>query len=132
MRQVPAGMGWVKRCGGLLPTIHKSYTWFDIWKREWSRERGRFIFPGMAEQESLQSENGKQNPADYESFGREDKLATVSWYLVASGIISLILAALCLWMGRIGATEFFTHKDFSLNPNALGRYLLLAGIDLID
>lgn len=82
----------------------------------------------MAEQESLQSENGKQDPMDYKSIGREDRLATVSWYLVATGIISLLLAALCLWMGRIGATEFFTHKDFSINPNALGRYLLLAGI----
>lgn len=82
----------------------------------------------MAEQESLQSENDKLDPADFKSFGQEEKLATVSWYLVAMGIISLVLAAVCLWMGRIGATEFFTHKDFSLNPYALGRYLLLAGI----
>lgn len=82
----------------------------------------------MAEQESLQSENGNQDPDAYKSIGREDGLASVSWYLVATGIVSLVLAAICLWMGRIGATDFFTHKDYSLNPNALGRYLLLAGI----
>ena len=52
----------------------------------------------------------------------------MSWYLVATGIIALVLAALCLWMGRTGATAFFSHKDFSLNPIALGRYLLLIGI----
>lgn len=73
-------------------------------------------------------ENGKPAPSAYEGFEREDRLASLSWYLVAAGIIALVLAALCLLMGRTGATAFFTHKDFSLNPIALGRYLLLVGI----
>jgi hypothetical protein len=82
----------------------------------------------MAEHDSLQTENEKPSPSAYQSMGREDGLATVSWYLVATGIIALVLAAVCLWMGRTGTTAFFSHKDFALNPNALGRYLLLAGI----
>lgn len=97
----------------------------------------------MAEQESLHSENGKPDPLEpgsieqnepigpsgtFESLGREDRLASVSWYLVATGIVALVLAALCLWMGRSGSTAFFSHKDFALNPIALGRLLLLVGI----
>jgi hypothetical protein len=82
----------------------------------------------MAEQESLNTENEKPDPTAFESFGREDRLASVSWYLVATGIVALVLAALCLWMGRSGATAFFSHKDFALNPIALGRLLLLVGI----
>jgi hypothetical protein len=88
----------------------------------------------MAEQESLNTENGKPGPSEpesiepFESLGREDRLASVSWYLVATGIVALVLAAICLWMGRSGATAFFSHKDFALNPIALGRLLLLVGI----
>lgn len=82
----------------------------------------------MAEQESLNTENAKPDPSAFEAFERQDRLASVSWYLVATGIIVLVLAALCLWMGRSGATAFFSHKDFSLNPIALGRYLLLVGV----
>lgn len=85
----------------------------------------------------MDTENGKPEPSEPDSPGtmepfrsleREDPLATVSWYLVATGIIALVLAALCLVMGRTGATAFFSHKDFALNPVALGRLLLLVGI----
>jgi hypothetical protein len=72
--------------------------------------------------------NGKPDLSAYESLAKRETLATVSWYFVATGIVALVLAALCLWMGRTGSTAFFSHKDFALNPTALGRYLLLAGI----
>ncbi|MDB5049794.1 MAG: hypothetical protein JWO30_2865 [Fibrobacteres bacterium] len=81
----------------------------------------------MPEQDQQPTENGKFDPSAYDSFGKEDGLATVSWYLVAIGIGLLVLAALCLYLDRTGSREFFKHKDFSLNPNVLGRYLLLAG-----
>ncbi|MDB5103638.1 MAG: hypothetical protein JWP91_1327 [Fibrobacteres bacterium] len=81
----------------------------------------------MAEQEQ-ETENGKFDPAAFDSLGKKDGLATVSWYLVTTGIIALVFAAICLWMGRTGSTAFFSHKDFALNPNALGRYLILIGI----
>jgi hypothetical protein len=81
----------------------------------------------MSEQEQ-RTDFGNTGPSAYDSLNKEDKLATVSWYFVATGIIALVLAALCLWMGRTGSTAFFSHKDFALNPTALGRYLLFAGI----
>ncbi|HKP97613.1 MAG TPA: hypothetical protein VJ385_17855 [Fibrobacteria bacterium] len=82
----------------------------------------------MPEREQLPGENRELDPAAYDSFGKEGKLATVSWYLVTIGIALLVLAALCLYLGRTGHTDFFKHKDFALNPAALSRYLLLAGL----
>jgi len=67
-------------------------------------------------------------PPAYDSPERKDGLATLSWYLVATGIIALVFAAICLYMDRTGARGFFFHGDFALNPNALGRLLLLVGI----
>jgi hypothetical protein len=68
------------------------------------------------------------DPKAFDSFGKQDGLATLSWYLVTSGIVLLIFAALCLFLSRTGSTDFFKHKDFVLNPTALSRYLLLAGL----
>ncbi len=70
----------------------------------------------------------KLDPSVYDAFGKEDRVSSISWYLITSGIVALVLAGICLWMGRTGATAFFSHKDFSLNPVALARYLLLAGL----
>jgi hypothetical protein len=82
----------------------------------------------MPEQDQQPTENGKFDPKAYDSFGKQEGLATVSWYLVTTGIVLLVFAALCLYLDRTGSREFFKHKDFALNPNVLGRYLLLAGI----
>lgn len=82
----------------------------------------------MPENEDMRPEDGKPDPVDFGSLSKEDGLATFSWYLVTTGIVLLVLAALCLYMGRTGATDFFKHRDFALNPNALSRYLLLAGL----
>jgi uncharacterized membrane protein len=68
------------------------------------------------------------DPSAYRSLGARDRLATVSWYLVATGIIALIFAALCLVLDRTGNRDFFSHRDFSLNPRVLGRGLLFFGI----
>lgn len=67
-------------------------------------------------------------PPNFESLEQKDGLATLSWYLVATGIIALVFAAICLYLDRTGARDFFFHGDFALNPNALGRLLLLVGI----
>ena len=82
----------------------------------------------MPEPEIIPPEIPSFDPSAYDSLGRKDKLSTLSWYLVATGIIALIFAGLCLFLDRTGQRGFFTHKDFSLNPNWLGRMLLLFGI----
>ncbi len=76
----------------------------------------------------LENENAKAKLPDYDSLRKEDGLATLSWYLVATGIGMLALAAVCLYLDHAGYRDFFKHKDFALNPRALSRYLLLAGI----
>jgi hypothetical protein len=68
------------------------------------------------------------DPSAYRSLGARDGLATLSWYLVATGIIALVFAALCLALDRTGNREFFAHRDFALNPRVLGRGLLFIGI----
>ena len=68
------------------------------------------------------------DPSAYRSLQGRDRLATVSWYLVATGFIALIFAALCLVLDRTGNRDFFVHRDFSLNPRILGRGLLFFGI----
>lgn len=68
------------------------------------------------------------DPKAFDSFGKRDGLATVSWYLVTTGVVFLGFAVICLIMGRSGSTDFFKHKDFALNPLALSRYLLMAGL----
>jgi hypothetical protein len=82
----------------------------------------------MPETNQQPPENAPFDPSAFESLGQEDKLSTLSWYLVAIGIVALVLAALCLVLDRSGSRGFFSHKDFALNPNALGRLLLLVGI----
>jgi hypothetical protein len=62
----------------------------------------------MPEPEIPPPEIPRFDPSAYDTLGRKDKLATLSWYLVATGV--------------------FTHQDFSLNPNWIGRMLLLVGI----
>ncbi|MEO6096002.1 MAG: hypothetical protein ABIW76_10035 [Fibrobacteria bacterium] len=84
----------------------------------------------MPEQELQPSDDVQPDSSSFEALDKEERSATISWYLVTTGIIALVLAGLCLWMGRIGATSFFSHKDFALNPVALGRSLLLVGIIL--
>ena len=82
----------------------------------------------MPEQEQQPLDRGNPEPSAFDSFGKRDGLATLSWYLVTTGVVLLALAALCLYMGRTGATDFFKHKDFAINPMALSRYLLMAGL----
>ena len=68
------------------------------------------------------------DPSAYRSLDGRDRWATLSWYLVATGIIALIFAALCLVLDRTGNRDFFSHRDFALNPRILGRGLLFFGI----
>lgn len=68
------------------------------------------------------------DPSAYRTLDDRDRLSTLSWYLVATGVIALILAALCLILDRTGNRDFFAHKDFSLNPRVLGRWLLFVGL----
>jgi hypothetical protein len=68
------------------------------------------------------------DPSAYRSLDDRDGLSTLSWYLVATGVIALIFAALCLVLDRTGNREFFSHRDFALNPRILGRCLLFFGI----
>lgn len=76
-------------------------------------------------------EDGNTVPTpDFKTLDEKDALATLSWYLVFCGIMAIVLAAVCLYLDRTGSREFFQHKDFALNPNALGRMLLMAGIAL--
>lgn len=82
----------------------------------------------MPEPEIPPPEIPRFDPSAYDTLGRKDKLSTISWYLVATGVIALIFAALCLFLDRTGNRGFFTHQDFSLNPNWIGRMLLLVGI----
>jgi hypothetical protein len=84
----------------------------------------------MQEQAPQPSDDLKPDPSAFGALDKEDRSATISWYLITTGIITLVLAALCLWMGKTGATSFFSHKDFALNPMALGRLLLMVGIIL--
>ena len=57
-------------------------------------------------------------------FEKEDRVDTFAWYLVVFGFITLGLAALCFYLRRI------SYRDFSLNGNVLGNYLLMVGICL--
>lgn len=82
----------------------------------------------MEEMDRTPSEPPRFDPNAYRSLQHRDGLATLSWYLVATGIIALIFAALCLFLDRTGNRDFFYHRDFSLNPRILGRGLLMFGI----
>lgn len=82
----------------------------------------------MSEPETTPPETFRPDPSAFDELKRKDPLSTISWYLVATGIIALIFAALCLFLDRTGQRGFFTHRDFSINPNWLGRMLLFAGI----
>jgi hypothetical protein len=55
---------------------------------------------------------------------QEQKLDTLGWYMVVFGFIVLGLAGLCFYLKRI------SYRDFSLNGNVLGNYLLMVGICL--
>jgi hypothetical protein len=81
----------------------------------------------MSELDQQPQSNPPFDPSAFDSLGKRDRLETLRWYLVTIGVIALVLAAICIFMGRNGSTGFFSHKDFALNPIALGRYLLLAG-----
>lgn len=82
----------------------------------------------MQEADPASPEKAPFDPSAYRSLDGKDGLATLSWYLVATGIMALIFAALCLVLDRTGNREFFTHRDFSINPRMLGRGLLFFGI----
>jgi hypothetical protein len=68
----------------------------------------------------------KNNPVSgsFVDFEKESKLDTLGWYLVVFGFISLGLAGLCLYLQRI------KYRDFTINGNVLGNYLLMFGIFL--
>lgn len=68
---------------------------------------------------------GKLDPSVYADLDKQDPLDTVSWYLVVIGLVALGFAALCLLLDHTGNREFFSHKDFALNPVALARKLLI-------
>jgi hypothetical protein len=82
----------------------------------------------MPETESPSGETPRFDPSAYDSLGKKEGLSSLSWYLVATGIAALALAAACLLLDRTGHRGFFTHRDFSINPNFLGRMLLFAGL----
>jgi hypothetical protein len=82
----------------------------------------------MQENEPASPEIPPFDPKAYRALDGRDRLATLSWYLVATGVIALILAALCLILERTGNLAIFTRKDFMLNPRVLGRGLLFFGI----
>lgn len=84
----------------------------------------------MPEQEQLPAENDNFKPIDFDSLGKQDRLATVRWYLITTGVLALVLAIVCLIMDGAGATDFFSHRDFALNPRAVSRYLLYLGLFL--
>jgi hypothetical protein len=82
----------------------------------------------MPETEPTSLENANPERPDFSSLGKSDRLATLSWYLVVTGMVLLGFAALCLYLDRTGYRDFFKHKDFALNPLVLSRRLLVAGI----
>jgi hypothetical protein len=82
----------------------------------------------MPESEQTSLENQEPRRPDFSSLGKADRLATLSWYLVVTGMVLLGFAALCLYLDRSGHQDFFKHKDFALNPLVLSRRLLIAGI----
>lgn len=51
----------------------------------------------------------------------KDRLETVSWYLLATGIMCIVAAGLFLYLREI------RYRDYVLNGVALGRYLLVGG-----
>ncbi len=61
---------------------------------------------------------------DFDDFGKEDKLDTLSWYMVVFGFVALALAGLCFYLKTIH------YRDFLLNGNLLGNYLLMFGVTL--
>lgn len=86
------------------------------------------ILADMQDADPPSQETPPFDPSAYRSLDGKDGLATLSWYLVATGVIALIFAALCLVLDRTGNRDFFSHRDFSLNPRVLGRALLFLGI----
>jgi hypothetical protein len=82
----------------------------------------------MHDNDPASPENAPFDPRSYRALDERDGFATFSWYLVATGIIALILAALCLALDRTGNLAIFTRKDFILNPRVVGRGLLFFGI----
>ncbi len=84
----------------------------------------------MPEPETNPAETPRFDPSQYRDLGEKTALDTLSWYLIATGVMALLFAALCLIMDRTGHRDFFAHKDFSINPNFLGRWLLMASICL--
>jgi uncharacterized membrane protein len=82
----------------------------------------------MHENDPASPEQTPFDPRAYRTLNEKDGFATASWYLVATGVIALILAAICLVLDRTGNLEIFTRKDFVLNPRVVGRGLLFFGI----
>src|SRR4051812_25005533 len=97
-------------------------------KRAWPGGTAPAILANMQEADPSQPQKPPFDPSAYRSLDGRDRWATISWYLVATGFIALIFAALCLVLDRTGNRDFFTHRDFSLNPRILGRGLLFFGI----
>lgn len=58
---------------------------------------------------------------DHYALDTKNRLDTVSWYLLATGIMCIVAAALFLFLREI------RYQDYVLNGVALGRYLLLGG-----
>jgi hypothetical protein len=82
----------------------------------------------MQDNDPASPERPPFDPNAYRSLDGKDGLSTLSWYLVATGVIALLLAALCLVLERTGNLALFTRKDFILNPRVVGRGLLFFGI----
>jgi hypothetical protein len=49
----------------------------------------------------------------------------LSWYLLVMGFITILLAGLCFFLFR---NRPLTYADFSIDANALGKYLMIAGL----
>ena len=74
-------------------------------------------------EEDLKSEpDAREAPAPGFALHEEDRLDSLSWYLVVLGFISILLSGLCFYLAQI------RYRDYVLNATALGRYLLFAGI----
>jgi hypothetical protein len=82
----------------------------------------------MHENDPSSPEQTPFDPRAYRSLNDTDGFTTATWYLVATGVIAIMLAALCLVLDRTGNLAIFTRKDFILNPRVVGRGLLFFGI----
>jgi prolipoprotein diacylglyceryltransferase len=52
-------------------------------------------------------------------------LDELAWYLVVMGFIIILLAGLCFFLYR---NHPLRYEDYSIDANALGKYLLIAGL----